>query len=77
MSEWQDIETAPKDGRLVLVGLWYDGMFLFVEPARREPYSGDYRESSGKRRLIRTANCWLPIPDKFESGSQAANEQPA
>lgn len=59
--EWRTIESAPMNGNLVLVGAWVDGGWLYMDIARRMPYSQtDFQDQ--KYRTITTATHWCSIP---------------
>jgi hypothetical protein len=58
MSEWQPIETAPMDGRTVLV--WaspYDDLPGFQTTARYHPDAGWCVDE------LRKATHWMPLPE--------------
>lgn len=71
MSEWQPIETAPKDGRVVLALPVYGahtGTFLHWD-AWSDDMSGDHQEEniySGWR--IADATHWMPLPTPPDKG---------
>lgn len=69
--KWQPIESAPKDGRLLVVGAWYEpeGFWVYRAIARREPYSDAYIEEGSRRSKITTATHYLEIPDEIETKS--------
>ncbi len=62
MSEWKPIKTAPMNGDLVLVGAWVNGGWLYMDIARRQPYSPTDFETQNMR-AITTATHWAPIPE--------------
>jgi len=58
--EWQPIETAPKDGRFVLLGLERNGS-IFV--GRRGTENGYYRKfASFPGGWTKPASHWQPLP---------------
>lgn len=66
--EWQPIETAPKDGRELLVastaqfgGLWVARFRLPLhgEPQNQTHYVKEWRDSNGR---WSTPTHWMPLP---------------
>lgn len=59
MSEWQPIETAPKDGRKLL--MWHPGMALGALVLFW--MDGYWREPANSLGLKTTPTHWMPLPD--------------
>lgn len=71
MSEWQPIETAPKDGTKILA--YDEGIILTAwtndaneyQGGRGGPagwFSGQYRDHWGDYPVLDTPTHWMPIP---------------
>ena len=63
--EWQPIETAPKDGTVILVALIKDGHVMRVSDARHVKDLGLYTRFGGEACHWRTH--WMPLPDPPEA----------
>jgi hypothetical protein len=63
MSEWQPIETAPKDGQPILV--WRDsGVHIMRWRIRRDDGNGFWDEwHVGVRHLKIQPTHWMPLPE--------------
>lgn len=66
--EWQLIETAPKDGALILVGAYVDNLERrgwFVQSvfwAIKDPFIEPFWESYGGSYLPFCPKYWMPLP---------------
>jgi hypothetical protein len=66
MSEWQPIETAPKDGKTILItnGYWVDrGWFsksVWLAPAKEGWVTEDERDCG---QIHRDITHWMPLPE--------------
>jgi hypothetical protein len=69
--EWQPIETAPKDGREVLL-LGADGIRIasWSDRFRREMWDTGYAsECDGDPIEVERPTHWMPLPDPPRTGS--------
>ena len=80
MVDWQPIETAPRDGRLVLLGWpprmgsnglvipakWFDASMIYSEENRTGWYG--HAEGIGFTHLSYMTH-WMPFPNPPEAGS--------
>ena len=57
MSEWQPIETAPKDRTDIMIGAWHNGVWQQCMSF----YMPEYKLFNGK--LEQTPTHWMPLPD--------------
>lgn len=71
MSEWRPIETAPKDGLLVLLST--HGGIVFIGKFRK--HLGIWVDDEGRERF-RTVTHWMPLPLP-PSLTQEPRQQPA
>jgi len=65
MSKWRPIETAPKDGTMVLL---YDGncsrfQWRIVTAYWQTAYGEPEWKTIGKRGSFRTPSHWMPLPE--------------
>lgn len=58
--EWQDIETAPKDGTRILVHFWEPSQTLVAYFVDYDPFC--WQAVSGERWNAKHASHWLPLP---------------
>lgn len=75
MSEWQPIETAPKDGTLVLT--WGDARACFAVSywcPSDEEWMTDFR-GKGNEQIV-YATHWMPLPAPPASPLQASGTAP-
>ena len=63
MSEWQPIETAPKDGTKIIVFDHYDGVVI-ARWRMRWPESGyEWIEATGEEYENYRPTHWMPLPE--------------
>ena len=63
MSEWQPIETAPKDGKEILISYNYDGNIFFYVVSWVDDPEGFHWEITASERLSETyITHWMTIP---------------
>ena len=72
MTGWQPIETAPKDGTVILAYLKVDGVVQahFVSPAEMLASDDDERRwftTDGQGLTARNLTHWMPLPEPPKS----------
>lgn len=61
MGEWQPIETAPRDGRVILAGYWRDeGWWSDLYDATPDEFAAD---DHGFTRDLAPLTHWMPLPE--------------
>lgn len=65
MSDWQPIETAPKDGTVILLGdnRYAKPAYLMAEWDRDYEYWMTKTSSRGHFQFWRDATHWMPLPE--------------
>jgi hypothetical protein len=64
MSEWQPIETAPKDGTAILVsGLSHGKRYIDINVWRRNEWHCFHPEDNGYTVPVLPATHWQPLPE--------------
>lgn len=66
MSEWQPIETAPKDGQVI--DLWRGGKRIVeYKWVQLTPDNGFFEPYGAGICVVRDATHWMPLPDPPKS----------
>lgn len=67
MSEWQPIETAPKDGRWILAAWYHDDADDFGVAVGCVRYAGQHvwreKEGTGVDSAVGAPSHWMPLPE--------------
>lgn len=62
MTDWQPIETAPKDGRQFYCGWFYRGRFIYEIGKVRTWESGQSSVVHGRSSHLIYPTHWMPLP---------------
>jgi hypothetical protein len=81
MTEWQPIDTAPRDGTAILICACETGMLVFGQRIAVAKFHAEHDFPRGKvldfvtadegdRRHVRFATHWMPLPAPPEKGDE-------